>query len=266
MKYSYGFVGCGNMGGAILSCLADMHPDEKILAYDISDDKSAGFAKAYENVSQGNLADVLNECDYVFLGLKPQVLPAFLNENIEKSRKYENTFVTMAAGTAIEKVSAYFSDGVKIIRIMPNIPVSVGQGTILFCHNGFVSEEQSKCFAKKMACTGLVIPVDEGRIDAGSAISGCGPAFVYMFIEALADGGVQCGLTREQATQLAAQTVMGSAKQVLESGVHPDELKDRVCSPGGTTIAGVHALEENAFRFASSEAVIRAYQKTLSLK
>lgn len=265
MKYSYGFIGCGNMGGAILSCVAEKHPNSKILAFDIFTEKSEGFAKKYKNVTAGKLDDVFNKCEYVFLGLKPQVLPDFLAKNIDKNRKYENTFVTMAAGTAIEKISAYFADGTKIIRIMPNIPVSVGQGMILYCHNAFVSDAEAEKFACAMTCTGIVSKIDENKIDAGSAVSGCGPAFVYMFIEALADGGVQCGLTRAQAMQFAAQTVLGSALQVLETGIHPGELKDRVCSPGGTTIAGVHALEENAFRFASSEAVIKAYEKTLKL-
>lgn len=265
MKYDYGFIGCGNMGGAILSCIAQKHPESAILAFDVDMQKSLAFSEKYSNVKAGSLDDALSDCGYVFLGLKPQVLPSFLEKNIDSGKKYECTFVSMAAGTSIEKIASYFAQGVKIIRIMPNIPVSVGQGVVLYCGNSAVSCEEMEIFGDIMTCTGLVCPIEESKIDAGSAVSGCGPAFAYMFIEALADGGVQCGLTRDQAMRFAAQMLLGSAKQVLETGIHPGELKDRVCSPGGTTIAGVHALEENSFRYAASQAVIAAYEKTLGL-
>ena len=265
--YDYGFIGCGNMGGAILRALAGAQKENKAFVYDIDKNKADAFAESFENVTCADGVNaVFTSCRYVFLGLKPQVLPAFLEKNADKSVKYEATFVSMAAGTAVEKIAGFFGEGTKIIRIMPNIPVSVGQGVILYCGNEFVTDEIFADFAARMQCAGLVDKIDESKIDAASAISGCGPAFVYMFIEALADGGVQCGLTRQQALAYAAQTLAGSARQVLESGVNPEELKDRVCSPGGTTIAGVHALEENKFRFASAEAVIAAYEKTLALK
>lgn len=265
-KYDFGFIGCGNMGGAILGCIAENHPESAIAVYDLDDAKVKAFTDKHANVKAVCVDEMLNESAFVFLGLKPQVLPAFLASSVDKSASYDCVFVSMAAGTSIEKLEGFFADGVKIIRIMPNIPVSVGEGVILYSVNNAVSADETTFFTSKCACTGLVTPIDESKIDAASAISGCGPAFAYMFIEALADGGVQCGLTRAQSVQYAAQMLLGSAKNVLESGVHPDELKDRVCSPGGTTIAGVHALEENAFRFAASEAVIAAYEKTLKLK
>jgi pyrroline-5-carboxylate reductase len=149
---------------------------------------------------------------------------------------------------------------------MPNTPVAVGQGMILYTATADVSSEQMKAFLTMLSAAGRLCAIDEARIDAASAVSGCGPAFVYLFIEALADGGVECGLPRAQALELAAQTALGAAQMVLATGRHPGDLKDAVCSPGGTTIAGVHALEDGAFRATAMGAVNAAYQRTLELK
>jgi len=265
--YDFGFIGCGNMGGAILTALAENRKDLSIAVYDICTEKAEGFADRYENVTAATTSQIFADCRYIFLGLKPQVLPAFLKENSSAIALSQAVLISMAAGTSVEKIEGCLdSRGSKIIRIMPNIPVSVNEGVILFAVNGNVTAEEKDYFSTTLSCTGLVDEIDEAKIDAASAISGCGPAFAYMFIEALADGGVQCGLTRQQSIQYAAQMLLGSAKNVLETGIHPDELKDRVCSPGGTTIAGVHSLEQNAFRYAASQAVIEAYEKTLKLK
>ena len=136
---------------------------------------------------------------------------------------------------------------------------------ILYCKNGEVSEDAETEFLRIMENAGKLDSIPEKLIDAGTAISGCGPAYVYMFIEALADGGVQCGLPRDKATALAAETLIGAASMVKEGVGHPEALKDSVCSPGGSTIAGVHALEEGAFRATASNAVISAYKRTLEL-
>ncbi len=148
---------------------------------------------------------------------------------------------------------------------MPNMPATVGKGMILYCTVG-TTEEQTQGFTAALAHAGRLCAIPESRIDAASAVSGCGPAFVYLFIEALADGGVECGLPRAEALEFAAQTVLGAAETVLQTGKHPGELKDAVCSPGGTTIAGVHALEDGAFRSLCMDAVRAAYEKTLALK
>ena len=152
-----------------------------------------------------------------------------------------------------------------VIRIMPNTPASIGKGMILYAQNNNVTKEETDIFVNDMSGAGVLDSIDEKLIDAASAVSGCGPAFVYMFIEALADGAVECGLPRQKAMLYAAQTVLGSAELVLKSGKHPGELKDAVCSPGGTTIAGVHALENGAFRANAINAVSDAYKKTLEL-
>jgi pyrroline-5-carboxylate reductase len=148
---------------------------------------------------------------------------------------------------------------------MPNIPVSVGGGVILYDATENVPVEAVEAFCQTMGFAGLVDRLPEKLIDAGSALSGCGPAFVSLFVEALSDGAVACGLTRAQALRYAAQTVEGTAKMLLETGTHPAALKDAVCSPGGSTIAGVAALEQGAFRASVMEAVENAYQKTLEL-
>ena len=151
-----------------------------------------------------------------------------------------------------------------VIRIMPNTPVAVGAGLISYCWEG-VLQEQLDEFQSLMRYAGTLDPLEEGLMDVGSAVSGCGPAYAYQFIEALADGGVACGLPREKALCYAAQTLLGAAQMVLSSGRHPGALKDAVCSPGGSTIQGVRQLEKHGMRSAVMEAVIAAYERNTRL-
>ena len=151
-----------------------------------------------------------------------------------------------------------------MIRVMPNTPAAIGEGVLQFCGLG-TTEEDMASFRNLMAPAGLVDQVPEGLIDAASCVSGCGPAFAYLFLEALADGGVACGLPRDKALAYAAQMLAGSARMVLETGAHPGALKDAVCSPGGSTIQGVRALEKGGLRAAAMDAVLTAYEKTQEL-
>ena len=167
---------------------------------------------------------------------------------------------SMAAGLPIARIQEMAGEDFPVIRIMPNTPASVGEGMIQYCSSNVTAEEE-EAFCRLMAPAGRLDPVPENLIDAASCVSGCGPAWVYQFIEALADG-VACGLPRAKAQEYAAQMVLGSAKLVLESGRHPGELKDAVCSPGGSTIQGVRVLEEHGLRGAVTDAVIAAYNKT----
>ena len=153
-----------------------------------------------------------------------------------------------------------------VIRIMPNTPAAIGEGMILYDVSAGMNEQKTEEFLKIMEHAGRFSRLAEGLIDAGSAVSGCGPAFVCMFAEALADGGVACGLPRQQALEFACQMIAGTARLILESGEHPGKLKDAVCSPGGTTIQGVRTLEECGFRGAVTDAVIAAYEKAVELK
>ena len=256
----YGFIGCGNMGGAIACALSKATTD--IL---LCDPYAAESLAAKLNCQAGNNEQAANSCQRLFLAVKPQVLQAVLSPIANILRETKPLLITMAAGIEIAKIEEMIGAYLPIIRIMPNTPVSVGCGTILYCHNDLVTDADIQDFLNDMRFAGMLDPINEGLIDAGSALSGCGPAYVYMFIEAMADGAVACGVPRAKAMAYAANTLMGAAKMVLESGKHPGELKDNVCSPGGSTIAGVRALEEHGFRGAVMDCIDAAYHRTKEL-
>ncbi len=260
-----GFIGTGNMGTALATAVAKSAPDTKLYFADFLKEKAEKTAKDLSGISSDNIT-LIKECDMVFLGVKPQVLPALLSEiaPFVKERKGELTLVTMAAGVKIGSLLSALGEETPVIRIMPNTPVMVGEGVIVYCSKN-VSKEEEKIFASYLSSGGLVEKIEEEKIDAASALHGCGPAFAYLFVEALADGAVSCGLSREAALRFAAKTVKGAAEMVLETGKHPGELKDAVCSPGGSTIEGVRALEEGGFRGTTMDAVLASYEKTLAL-
>ena len=174
----------------------------------------------------------------------------------------DTLLVTMAAGKTLEQICAAAGTE-RVIRIMPNTPAAVGKGlTVYACAQGVAAQDEA-LFKEALAYAGILDPLDEKLMDAAMAVSGCGPAYVYMFAEALADGAVACGLPREKADLYAAATLAGAAEMLLQSGLHPGKLKDAVCSPGGTTIEGVLALENGAFRGTVSGAVTAAYKKLM---
>ena len=266
LTYTFGFIGVGNMGGALARAAA------KTLSPTAMAVSSRTMEKAQAVASELGCDAVRNETaagrsHFVFLGVKPQVMPGVLEElsPILDQRKDEFCLVTMAAGLTTERICQMAKVRCPVIRIMPNTPAACGQGMILYARNDLVTEELLAEFLRGLAAAGRFDELPENLIDAGSAVSGCGPAFACQFIEALADGGVACGLPRAKAQLYAAQMLLGAASMVLESGRHPGELKDAVCSPGGTTIQGVRALEERGFRGAVTDAVIAAYEKTLLL-
>ena len=180
------------------------------------------------------------------------------------ARQTRFILVTMAAGLTISAIQELSGGAFPVIRIMPNTPAMVGAGMIQYCSDDVEPEKMAE-WLTAMAPAGRLDAVPESLIDAASAVSGCGPAWAYQFIEALADGGVAAGLPRAKAQEYAAQMLLGSARMVLETGKHPGELKDAVCSPGGSTIQGVRLLEERAFRGAVTDAVLAAYEKTKDL-
>ena len=262
----FGFIGTGNMGGALAKACAKAVPADRLLLSD-------GYAPVAEALAATlgckavPVSQVAQEATFIFLGVKPQVMANMLEgiAPVLAARKDAFVLVSMAAGLSIEKIQAMAGGNYPVIRIMPNIPVKVGGGVILYDATVSVSEASLEAFQTAMAGAGLVDRLPEKLIDAGSALSGCGPAFVSLFAEALADGAVACGLPRDKAMAYALQTIAGTAEYLLQTGEHPAKLKDAVCSPGGTTIAGVHAMELGGFRAASAEAVISAYEKTLEL-
>ena len=266
MKTMFGFIGCGNMGGALAEAVAKRVLGEQLMVCDACYEKADRLAK----LCGAQIADavtVAKECQFVFIGVKPQGLKSLFAEiaPVLQLRESLVTLISMAAGTSIKEITDMAGCECGVIRIMPNTPVSVGEGMILYDYNQRVSEERKSEFLSVLAEAGTMDHLCEKSIDAASALSGCGPAFAFLFAEALADGGVECGLPREKANLYAAQMLLGSAKLLLESGKHPGALKDAVCSPGGTTIAGIHALEKGAFRASVMDAVTSAYQKTLDL-
>ena len=267
MKMKFGFIGCGNMGGALAQAVAKSVNPFEIALCDANIEKAAALAESL-GCGVALLEQVAQDAQYIFLGVKPQGFEGLFEEisSILKARKDCFVLITMAAGISVAAVEKMCGGKVPVIRIMPNTPVSVGEGMILYTANDAVTETEIETFLHALSKAGKLDEIAEDKIDAASALSGCGPAFVYLFAEAMADGAVECGLARDKANLYAAQTLLGAATLLLESGKHPGELKDAVCSPGGTTIAGVHALEQNSFRHAAMSAVTEAYEKTLKLK
>ena len=261
--YDLGFIGVGNMGGALLNAATKKCAAEKIIIADHNTEKAKETAKQFGCVF-GNNQDVVNCAKFIFLGVKPQVMKELLStlKSDLTARKDRFVLVSMAAGLSIDDIKDFLGTEVPIIRIMPNTPVLVSSGMILYCKNNLVSEDEMNCFLELMAEAGTFTSLTEDLFDAGCALSGCGPAFVYMFINALIEGAKECGLNSEQAKLLANNTVIGAAKMVLATNTPPHTLKDNVCSPGGCTIEGVYKLEDALFEDTVKSAVIAAYQKS----
>ncbi len=264
MKYVLGFIGCGNMGGALVRAAANAIGGDKIAVCDYDSKKAETLAKEL-GVTAVTANELAKDSKFVVLGVKPQNMEETLAplQSILSARQ-DVVLITMAAGLSIAAIQTYAGAKLPTIRIMPNTPAMLGEGMILYATSGVSADDERRfldCFAK----AGKVDKIPEEKIDAASALSGCGPAFVYAFAEALADGAVECGVPRDKAALYAAQTLKGAAAMLLEYG-HPADLKDAVCSPGGTTIAGVHALENGSFRGATMDAVMAAYKRTLELK
>lgn len=255
MEKVIGFIGAGNMGQAMGGGLitSGIIKPENIVFSDISNEK---LKKAYEKygVKTSN-SNVLTASisDYLVLSVKPHLYETVINE-IKDYIKPETVIITIAAGMTLEKLSRMFGKNMKIVRTMPNTPAMVGEGMTAVIPNEFITKEELEEVMNILNSFGKAEIVEESLIDSVISVSGSSPAYVYMLIEAMGDAAVAGGMAREKAYKFAAQAVLGSAKMVLETGIHPGELKDMVCSPGGTTIEAVATLEENGFR----NAIIKA--------
>ena len=258
-----GFIGAGNMGGALATAAAKAVGGACLRIADANTEKAAALA-AQIGATVADNATVAAQCDYIFLGVKPQMMKDMLAD-LKPSLKADAVLITMAAGLTTDQIRAWAGD-LPVIRIMPNTPVAVGEGMTLYTATDDVTAEQLDGFVQMMAQSGKLCQLPESLIDSGCAVSGCGPAFAYLFIEAMAAGGVEKGLSPEQSLQLAAQTVLGAAQMVLETGRDPIALKDAVCSPGGATLQGVAALDRGDLRGTVLSAVDAAYKRTLELK
>lgn len=262
----FGFIGAGNMGSALARAVCKAVPSNEVLLSDSSAVKAQLLANELK-CSYADNAAVAAEAKYIFLGVKPQMLNGVLNSiaPILKRRNDRFVLVSMAAGMSISSINEMLGIKMPIIRIMPNTPVSVGKGMLLYTASDLVFMDEIGEFCEALKFAGRIDRINEELIDAASALSGCGPAFVYLFAEALSDAGVECGLQRAKALEYAAQTLSGAAELLLTSSKHPGLLKDEVCSPGGSTIAGVHSLEESAFRGAVMNAVEASFNRTKEL-
>ena len=258
----YGFIGGGNMGGAMaLSCARAVGAD-RVLLVDRDEETTARLAQNL-GVCASSYDEIAKECRLIFVGVKPGLVAPVLEQlrPALQARTDDFAVVSIAAGVKIEDMCAVAGENIPIIRMMQNTPVALGEGMMVYACSPAADEDDVAQLKTAMARAGRLDAIAEDKIDAATAVMGCGPAFAYQFVEALADGGVACGLSREQAQLYAAQMLAGAAQMVLQTGKHPGELKDAVCSPGGSTIEGVRALEQAGFRSAVMDAVIASYEK-----
>lgn len=262
-KYSAGFIGAGNMGGALATAVCRVKNPTKVAIKCKTEEKTLAVAGKL-GCNYGTIEDITSNSRFVFLGVKPGMVAEIADE-CKQYLHNDSVVISMLAGVTLEKLETLFGKSTKIIRIMPNTPCTVGSGIILYTKNMNVSDEDLSDFKNILSGAGLLDEISENLIDIAGTITGCGPAFAYLFIESLADGAVACGLQRAKALQYISQMLVGSAQMVLQTGKHPDLLKDEVCSPGGSTIQGVAELERGKLRATCIDAVIASYEKTKQL-
>jgi pyrroline-5-carboxylate reductase len=257
-----GCIGTGAMGGAIMRAVCKKYDVSQIKVTDKNTEMGKAFAAETGATFVENNTDVL-DCDYIFLAVKPQFLGDVFDE-IGGKIPAGTVVISMAAGVKLEKLQAW-APGARFIRMMPNVCAQIGQAMTAVTYGSDIKDTEAKSAIEILSSAGRVEVVPEKLMDCVTAVSGSGPAFVFMFIEAMADAAVRCGMPRTQAYTYAAQTVYGSAGMVLQGDKNPAALKDMVCSPAGTTIEGLAALEKNGFRNAVIEAVTAACQRSIQL-
>lgn len=258
-----GFIGCGNMAKAIIKGIvkSEIFSLKEIIASTASEKsmekakKELGIKVVLDN------KEVASKSEILFLAVKPHFYKSVIEE-ISSVVKKDTIIISMAPGQTIEKTEKLFGKDIKLVRSMPNTPAMVGEGMTALCANDFINVEEKDKVQKIMEGFGKAIYVEESMMEAVIAVSGSSPAYVFIFIEALADGAVLLGMSRKDAYEFAAQAVVGSAKMILETGMHPGELKDMVCSPGGTTIEAVKVLEEEGFRNSVIKAMLACGEKS----
>jgi pyrroline-5-carboxylate reductase len=261
-----GVIGAGKIGAAIARGVirAGLVRKEHVIASDVSSalTHAIGAELGIETTSDnGALCDF---ADIVILAVKPQIVDGVARE-IAKKIGSAKLLVSVAAGVPLSRIETHLAPGARVVRVMPNLPCVVGAGAAGYAAGAHASATDLEYVGSILNSFGVAMPVEEKYLDAVTGLSGSGPAYVFLFIEALADGGVQAGLARDVALKLAMQTVYGAARMALESSKHPGELKDEVASPGGTTIAGIYALEQRGFRGTVMDAVVKATERSKEL-
>ncbi len=254
------------MGEALMRGLLDagVYTPDQLVAYDADSARLGDVAQRFGVRAASSPAEAAADAEVLLLAVKPQVLAQAL-QPLRDTLTAQQTVVSIAAGVTTGQIESSFAAAVPVVRVMPNTPALINKAASAICLGTHAVESHRAKAHRIFDAVGVAVDVDEKLLDAVTGLSGSGPAYVYVFIEALSDAGVRMGLPRDVATQLAAQTVLGSAQMVLETGKHPGALKDMVTSPGGTTIAGLHALEQNAFRGAVIDAVQAATQRSQEL-
>ncbi len=265
MKYTYGFIGTGNMGGAIARAVASKADGSCILLANRTVDKAQTLADSIGATACDN-ETVARRSDIIFLGVKPQMMEQMLGciKDILQQRKGEVTLVSMAAGLTCDRIAQMAGGDMAVVRIMPNTPVAIGKGVILYCAND-LAKDKAKLVAEALEWGGLVDETQEGLIDIGTVVMGCAPAFAALFADSLAKGGETYGLDREKALLYAAKMMEGTAALIRSTGKAPSQLIKDVCSPGGSTIKGVESLMDNGFEKIVIEAVNKSYKRTKEL-
>mgnify|MGYP000161479355 CR=1 FL=1 len=258
-----GFIGCGNMGSAMISGMLKkgLYKKDEIIVSNLTEEGSKRSREKLGVVTTLDNHEVVKNTRLVFLAVKPQFYEEVLNE-VKDELTPEHTVVGIAPGKTLAWLEEKCGQPLKVVRMMPNTPAQVGEGMTGVCANEKVSAEELAQICEITDSFGRTEVVPERLMDAVSAVSGCSPAYVFMFIDAMINAGVRAGLSREQASALTLQTVIGSANMVKQTGKSPSDLKDMVCSPAGTTIEAVYALEKNGFTAAIMEAVKKCEEKS----
>ncbi len=264
LKKKIGVIGYGNMGSAILrgAVETEKFDETDFCVYDISEDAMKRAVEHNVQTAESNAA-LCEECGMIILAVKPQNAQEALKSC--KNQLENKSLVSIVAGLGTDRIKAMVEGDARILRVMPNTPALVSEGAFVLCSDNTLNEEESALISELFAAIGIVEWVPEKLMDAACGLSGGGPAYAAMFIEAMADGGVKQGLPRATAYKLAAQTCLGTAKMILETQMHPGALKDMVTSPGGTTIEGVEALEQGGFRYSVMNCIKAATEKSKEL-
>ena len=262
MQYSFGFIGCGNMGGALIKAVAKTIDGAQIALCDHNAQKAQNLAQC-TGAAVTDIRDLSKNSRFIVLGVKPQNVQATV-EQVQDVLSNDSVLITMAAGVSIEKLRAFAGKNMPVIRIMPNTPSQIGAGVILYDCNGVCAQDE-QAFLQAFAKAGVLDKLDESFIDAAACLSGCGPAFVYAFAQALVKGAIDLGVPAEKADLYAAQTLKGAAEMLLAFG-DAESLKRAVCSPGGTTLAGLAEMDKNGFSNAVESGVKGAFNRTKQLQ
>ena len=259
----YGFIGCGNMGGSLATALRQSTKD--ILLSSKSVTSARELAQKLQCRWTDSNSQVIEQCDVVILAVKPQMMAAVLAPLQAVLAHRKPILISVAAGLSLEKLGQMAGSDLPIIRFMPNTPVSIGKGMVTYCCSSRVDSCTKENIIRDFRSAGQFDEIAESQMDAATAAAGCTPAYAFMFIDAIAEGAAACGLSKEKAILYAATAVSGAAELLLHSGEAPDALRDAVCSPGGSTIAGVHKLQENEFQAIVMKAIRAAWLRNIEL-